>query len=92
MLFTTRFHSLEKRQGSKSAFFLAHSSSFDKSGIIFFAPKDSQLLSQLEEFCEHNERLKDYEFSVTYSNFKDSKGGYSSRFSVIGVRSLDSPD
>ena len=64
MLFTAKFSKLEKRYGEKAAFYIAHSSSFDKTSILFFEPKDENLLQLLNTLCEHNERLSDYEFKV----------------------------
>ena len=84
MLFTAKFSKLEKRYGEKASFFIAHSSSFDKTGILFFEPKDLNLLEILNTLSEHNERLCDYEFKVTYNNYKTKAGGYGSGFRVIG--------
>lgn len=92
MLFTAKFSKLEKRFGEKSTFFIAHSSSFDKTSILFFEPKDETLLELLNSLSEHNERLKDYVFKVTYNNYKTKAGVYRSGFRVIGFNSCDSSD
>lgn len=92
MLFTAKFFKLEKRYGEKAAFFIAHSSSFDKTSILFFEPKDENLLRLLNTLCEHNERLCDYEFKVTYNNYKTKEGGYRSGFRVIGYLPCNPPD
>lgn len=92
MLFTAKFSKLEKRYGEKASFFLAYSSSFDKTSILFFEPKDENLLELLNNLSEHNERLKDYVFKVTYNNYKTKTGVYRSGFRVIGFNSCDSPD
>lgn len=92
MLFSAKFSKLEKRFGEKTAFFIAHSSSFDKTGILFFEPKDEKLLELLNTLSEHNERLSEYVFKVTYNNYKTKTGGYGSGFRVIGFASFDSPD
>ena len=92
MLFTAKFSKLEKRYGEKCSFFIAHSSSFDKTSILFFEPKDENLLELLNTLSEHNERLKDYVFKVTYNNYKTKAGVYRSGFRVIGFNSCDSSD
>lgn len=92
MLFTAKFSKLEKRCGEKASFFIAHSSSFDKTGILFFEPKDDNLRDFLDLLAEHNERLCDYEFKVTYNNFKTKTGGYGSGFRVIGFVPCNPPD
>ena len=84
MLFTAKFSKLEKRYGEKAAFYIAHSSSFDKTAILFFEPKDENLLRLLNSLCEHNERLSDYEFKVTYNNYKTKEGIYRAGFRIIG--------
>lgn len=90
MLFNAQFSSLEKRNGSKSSFYLAYSFS-DRTPILFFEPKDSKLLETLDMLCEHNERLKFYDFKVTYKNVKSKTGNYQSYFNVIGFDSLSNP-
>lgn len=92
MLFTAKFSKLEKRYGEKATFFIAHSSSFDKTSILFFEPKSEELLQLLNTLSEHNERLSDYEFKVTYNNYKSKTGGYRSGFRVIGFVPLNPPD
>lgn len=92
MLFSAKFSKLEKRYGEKAAFYIAHSSSFDKTSILFFEPKDETLLRLLNTLCEHNERLCDYEFKVTYNNYKSKTGGYRSGFRVIGYLPFNPPD
>lgn len=92
MLFTAKFSKLEKRYGENAAFFIAHSSSFDKTSILFFEPKDEKLLDTLNTLSEHNERLIDYEFKVTYNNYKTKAGGYRSGFRVIGFVPCNSAD
>lgn len=92
MLFTAKFYKLEKRYGENCSFFIAHSSSFDKTSILFFEPKDENLLELLNTLTEHNERLKDYVFKVTYNNYKTKAGLYRSGFRVIGFNPCDSPD
>lgn len=92
MLFTAKFSKLEKRNGEKCDFFIAHSSSFDKTAILFFEPKDKKLLDTLNILSEHNERLTDYEFKVTYYNFKSKTGVYRSGFRVIGCISCNPSD
>lgn len=84
MLFTAKFSKLEKRYGEKATFFIAHSSSFDKTSILFFEPKSEELVKLLNDLSDHNERLRDYEFKVTYNNYKSKEGGYRSGFRVIG--------
>ena len=92
MLFSAKFSKLEKRYGEKACFFIAHSSSFDKTGILFFEPKDEKTLELLNTLSEHNERLSDYVFKVTYNNYKTKAGVYRSGFRVIGFSSCDSSD
>lgn len=92
MLFTAKFSKLEKRYGEKATFFVAYSSSFDKTGILFFEPKDEKLLETLNTLSDHNERLSDYEFKVTYNNYKTKAGVYRSGFRVIGFIPCNSPD
>lgn len=92
MLFTAKFFKLEKRYGEKAAFFIAHSSSFDKTSILFFEPKDEKLLELLNTLSEHNERLSEYVFKVTFNNYKTKAGCYRSGFRVIGFTSCDSSD
>ena len=92
MLFSANFSKLEKRYGQKVSFFIAHSSSFDKTGILFFEPKDEKVLELLNTLAEHNERLKDYVFKVTYNNYKTKTGVYRSGFRVIGFTACDTSD
>ena len=92
MLFTAKFFKLEKRFGENASFFIAHSSVFDKTGILFFEPKDKILLETLNNLSDHNERLGDYEFKVTYNNFKTKAGGYRSGFRVIGFLPVNTSD
>lgn len=92
MLFTAKFAKLEKRYGEKCSFFIAHSSSFDNTAILFFDPEDEDLREFLNTLSEHNERLKDYVFKVTYNNYKTKAGVYRSGFRVIGFSSCDSSD
>lgn len=92
MLFTAKFTQLEKRNGEKSAFFIAHSSSFDKTSILFFEPKDEKLLEILNILSEHNERLTYYEFKVRYVNYKTKAGSYRSGFRIICCMPSNPPD
>lgn len=92
MLFSAKFSKLEKRFGEKTAFFIAHSSSFDKTGILFFEPKDEKLLDLLNTLSEHNERLSEYVFKVVYHNYKTSEAVYASGFRVIGFTCFDTSD
>ena len=89
MLFNAQFSKLEKRMGEKSAFYLAHSY-YDLTPILFFEPNDDKLLETLDMLCEHNERLKFYDFKVRYKNVKTDKGSYQGYFNVIGFDSVNS--
>lgn len=92
MLFSSKFFELKKLQGKNVPYFLARSSSFDKTGILFFEPKDEKLLETLNMLTEHNERLSEYVFKVTYNNYKSKAGCYRSGFRVIGCSSVVSSD
>lgn len=86
MLFSCKFSNLVKRSKGNTDYFIAHSSSFDKTGIIFFPPKDPKILDYLNELSlpQNKERLKDYVFKVTYRSWKED-GFYKNFFNVIDI-------
>lgn len=94
MLFTAKFSDLVKRQGSSGNYFIAHSSNFDKTGILIFPPKDVKLCELLETLCltENRERLGDYDFKITYRTYKGKDGSFKAFFNLIGVCSVSSSD
>ena len=94
MLFTAKFSDLEKRKGSSGDYFIAHSSKFDKTGILIFPPKDENLCKLLEKLCltANHERLCDYDFKITYRTYKGKDGSFKTFFNLIGVSSVCSAD
>lgn len=94
MLFSCNFSKLEKRTKGNIDYFIAHSSSFDKTGIVFFPPKDSKVLDYLNKLSlpQNNERLKDYVFKVTYRSWKSKDGIFKNFFNVIDIVAVDSAD
>lgn len=94
MLFSAKFSDLEKRRGSSGDYFIAHSSKFDKTGILIFPPKDSKLCELLDTLCltENRERLGDYDFKITYRTYKSQDGSFKTFFNLIGVSSVHSAD
>ena len=62
MLFSAKFSNLECRKKGDTEYFLAHSSSFDKTGILFFTPKDDNLSKLVKSLAlpQNKERLGDY--------------------------------
>lgn len=94
MLLTAKFSDLEKRQGRTGNYFIAHSSKFDKTGILIFPPKDPKLCELLDTLCliENRERLGDYVFKITYRTNKCKDGSFKTYFYLIGVSSLGSAD
>lgn len=94
MLFTAKFSDLEKRQGSSGNYFIAHSSKFDKTGILIFPPKDVKLCELLENLCltENRERLGDYDFKITYRTYKGQDGSFKTFFNLIGVSPVCTAD
>lgn len=94
MLFTAKFSDLEKRKGSNGDFFIAHSSKFDKTGILIFPPKDPKLCELLDNLCqsENLERLGDYDFKITYRTYKGQDGSFKTFFNLIGANPLGSAD
>lgn len=94
MLFSCKFSNLEKRSKGSTEYFIAHSSSFDKTGIIFYPPKDSKVLDSLNELSlpQNKERLKGYVFKITYRSWKSEDGSYKNFFNVIDIVAVDSVD
>ena len=94
MLFSAKFSDLEKRKGSSGDYFIAHSSKFDKTGILIFPPKDAKLSELLDKLCltENHERLGDYDFKITYSTYKGQDGSFKTFFNLIGVSAIGSAD
>ncbi len=94
MLFSAKFSDLEKRKGSSGDYFIAHSSKFDKTGILIFPPKDVKLCELLDTLCltDNHERLGDYDFKITYRTYKGQDGSFKSSFNLIGVSSLVAAD
>lgn len=94
MLFSAKFSDLEKRKGSSGDYFIAHSSKFDKTGILIFPPKDAKLSELLDKLCltENHERLCDYDFKITYRTYKAQDGSFKTFFNLIGVSPLGSAD
>ena len=94
MLFSCKFSNLEKRSKGNIDYFIAHSSSFDKTGIIFFPPKEPNILDYLNELSlpQNKERLKDYVFKITYRSWKGKDGSYKNFFNVIDIVNFDSAD
>ena len=94
MLFSAKFSDLEKRKGSSGDYFIAHSSKFDKTGILIFPPKDAKLCELLDNLCQtaNRERLGDYDFNITYRTYKGQDGAYKAFFNLIGAYLIGSSD
>ena len=95
MLFSAKFSKLELRRSSNEKdFFIAHSSSFDKTGILFFPPKDEKLLKEVQNLAlpQNNERLVDYEFKISYRSFKGQDGSFKNYFNLVGIVPCNSAD
>lgn len=94
MLFTAKFSDLKKCNGKSCDYFIAHSSTFDKTGILLFPPKDAKLCELLENLCltENHERLGDYDFKITYRTYKGQDGSFKTLFNLIGVSPACSAD
>lgn len=94
MLFSAKFSDLEKRNGSSGDYFIAHSSKFDKTGILIFPPKDAKLRELLDNLCqtENRERLVDYDFKISFRSYKGKDGSFKTFFNLIGVSSVCSAD
>lgn len=94
MLFSAKFSELEKRHGSTGDYFIAHSSKFDKTGILIFPPKDAKLCELLDNLCltDNHERLGDYDFKISYRTYKGQDGSFKSFFNLIGFSSVCSAD
>lgn len=94
MLFSCKFSDLVKRDGVERPYYLAYSSNFDKTGILFFPPKDVNLSNFIESLVDskNSKRLGDYEFKVSYRCFKGKDGTYKSYFNLVGINSINSAD
>lgn len=92
MLFSARFSSLEKRDSAKGSYFIAHSSKFDKSGILFFPPKDENLSKFLDTLIDDPERISNYDFKIAYRSFKSQNGEYKTYFNLVGFTPCNSAD
>ena len=94
MLFSAKFSNLECRYKGVAEYFLAHSSSFDHTGIIFFRPKDETLAKLVESLAlpENKERLGEYEFKISFRSFKGKDGTFKNYFNLIGIVPCNSAD
>lgn len=95
MLFSAKFFSLESRKKDEyTEFFIAHSSSFDKTGILFFTPKDENLAKLVKSLSlpQNKERLGEYVFKVSYRTIKGKDGSFKSYFNLVGISAVDSAD
>ena len=94
MLFSCKFSDLVKRDGGKGPYYLAHSSNFDKTGILFFPPKGEYLSTFIDQLADpqNSKRLGDYEFKVSYRSVKGKDGTFKSYFNLIGIDPTNSAD
>lgn len=94
MLFSAKFSNLEWRKKDDKEFFIAHSSSFDKTGIIFFTPKDDNLAKLVKSLAlpQNNERLGEYEFKISFRSFKGQDGSFKNYFNLVGIVSCNTAD
>lgn len=94
MLFSCKFSDLVKRDGLNGPYYLAHSSNFDKTGILFFPPKDENLAKFIDSLAvpENSQRLGDYEFKVSYRSFKGKDGSFKAYFNLVGAISRSTTD
>lgn len=92
MLFSAKFSNLEwRKKGENTEFFIAYSSSFDKSGILFFTPKDENLAKLVKSLAlpQNKERLGEYVFKVSYRTVKGQDGSFKSYFNLVGISGVD---
>lgn len=92
MLFSAKFSSLEKRDSANGSYFIAHSSKFDKIGILFFPPKDENLCKFLDTLIADSERISNYVFKIAYRSFKTQNGVYKTYFNLVGYSPCDTAD